>query len=53
MSRQYNDWYFSLSGEEREKVDTENEITSNIADNFNELESKIKKLEAENKETRS
>ena len=49
MSRQYNDWYFSLSDEEREEVDAENERAALIADNMYELEVKIKKLEAENK----
>lgn len=49
MSRQYNNWYFSLSDEEREEVDAENERAALIADNFYELEVKIKELEAENK----
>lgn len=53
MSRQYNDWHFSLSDEEREKVDEKCEEAVMKADNFAEQEKKIRKLEAENKALRA
>ena len=53
MSRQYNDWYFSLSDEEREKYDTKCEEAAMKADDFAEQEKKIRKLEAENKALRA
>ena len=44
MSRQYEDWYWSLSDEEREEVDIENEIARNECESvYEKLQNSIEK----------
>jgi len=45
MSRRYNDWYWSLSEKEREKVDIANEISRMMADSSTDIEKNMEKMD--------